>query len=781
MQAVSKLYKESMASPLRERSYMKIYFGLINQEAQNSARVDKSGTSAEYEYSESSDLFTNESDSNPEFATLEENFTKVNGSMCFQGTTDSSKEWISKDMLTGNNTVTFKIVFDQELPIDLKGITVDFGEAYPVDFDVVGDNNTVSITGNNVGTWKTEEVLRETKTLTFNFYKMKSNAMRVRIKSILCGLGLTYTNDSIINSTLETNVSPIGEDVPQIDFSVSLDNYGDETTGKRYFDVDDPESAINYFTDGQEIDVWYGYELPQQVETVDTTDAEPQIEWIKGCHLWATEWESDSTTATIKATDIFRNKESEYIKGVYDSTKPSFYTLAERIIADMGIEDYYIDPRMKNLYTDIPIPRVTHKEALQIIANACRCVLTQNRNGRIEIRSNFMPEVKYSVTDKASFVSTVNLLDSNGKKNYAWLSDDYIKVDGSQYFIEVVDSITDGGYISENYSKADCTFDGSPKVTLTMSAVRSYRTLTFKFGDCLPGEFKIETYFGSEIKNTFIVKSDEISQNCSIIRDYSDCDKIVIDFYKTQKPYNRIVVHHIGLEDNVDTKITKDDIIGDVTVTKQALVKEIIVPYYTCKIPRVSEEVVSETLTYTKEEKSPLWGTTQTYYFDEPYTNYSVKLSFESDDDDGTREYFWEFDPPKIIKQGAYFVTVTIPSNVTTDYNYPWELKISGYKVSLVEQKVTKYLNLKGKVVTWENPLISNYTQADELAGWIKDYYTSGAEYEYATRGNPELDATDILYQENDYHKDMKVVISKHIVEFGTGLSGQITARRKGD
>ena len=155
----------------------------------------------------------------------------------------------------------------------------------------------------------------------------------------------------------------------------------------------------------------------------------------------------------------------------------------------MGIEDYYIDPRMKSLYTDIPIPRVTHKEALQIIANACRCVLTQSRNGRIEIRSNFMPEVKYSVTNKASFVSTVNLLDSNDKKNYAWLSDDYIKVDGSQHFIEVVDSITDGGYISENYSKADCTFDDSPKVTLTMSAVRSYRTLTFKFGDCLPAEF----------------------------------------------------------------------------------------------------------------------------------------------------------------------------------------------------------------------------------------------------------------------------------------------------
>ena len=778
MQAVSKLYKESMASPLRERSYMKIYLGLINQEAQNSAKIDKTGTSAKCDYSDSTNVFSDETDSTPEVATLEEDFTKVDGSMCFRGT-NSSNEWISKDMVRGNNAVTFKIVFDQESPVDLKGITVDFGETYPVNFDVVGDNNTVSVTGNNLRKWYTEEVLRETKTLTFKFYKMKSNAMRVRIKSISCGLGLTYTNDSIINSTLETNVSPIGEDVPQIDFSVQLDNYGDETTGKRYFDVDDPDSAINYFTDGQEVDVWYGYELPQEVESVDIEDIEPQIEWVKGCHLWTTEWESDSTTATIKATDIFRNKESEYVKGVYDNTKPSFYTLAERIIADMGIDNYYIDPRTKNLYTDIPIPRVTHKEALQIIANACRCVLTQSRNGRIEIRSNFMPNVKYSVANKATFVSTVNLLDSNDKKNYVWLSTDYIRVDSSQYFVK--DSVTDGGFISADYSKEDCTFTDSPKVTLTMSAVRSYRTMTFKFSDCLPGEFKIETYFGSEKKNTFVVKSDEIKQNCSIIRDYADCDKIVVDFYKTQKPHNRIVVHHIGLEDNIDTRITKDDIIGDVTVTKQALVKEIIVPYYTYKVPRVSEEAVSETLTYTKEEKSPLWGTTQTYYFDEPYVNFSVKLSYETETDAGTQEYFWEHSPPKIINQGAYYVTVSIPSNVTGEYNRPWELKISGYKLSSVEQKVTKHLNLRGKVITWENPLISNSTQADELAEWIKEYYISGAEYEYSTRGNPELDATDILYQENDYHKDMKVVISKHVVEFGTGLSGQITARRKGD
>lgn len=113
---------------------------------------------------------------------------------------------ITVTTVVNNGRNTNGAVVGQKVGRDQYKITVDFGEAYPVNFDVVGDNNTISITGNNVGKWKTEEVLRETKTVTFKFYKMKSNAMRVRIKSILCGLGLTYTNDSIINSTLETNI-----------------------------------------------------------------------------------------------------------------------------------------------------------------------------------------------------------------------------------------------------------------------------------------------------------------------------------------------------------------------------------------------------------------------------------------------------------------------------------------------------------------------------------------------------------------------------------------------
>ena len=71
-------------------------------------------------------------------------------------------------------------------------------------------------------------------------------------------------------------------------------------------------------------------------------------------------------------------------------------------------------------------------------------------------------------------------------------------------------------------------------------------------------------------------------------------------------------------------------------------------------------------------------------------------------------------------------------------------------------------------------------TMANDLAEWLAEYYTAGIEYEYDTRGNPEIDATDIVYQENEFYTDMKVNIYRHTVNFNQSFSGRVTARRIG-
>ena len=54
MQKVSKEYKASMKSSLRERAYIMLSFGLINQEAQAKARIDNGDFSY---YSNKANLF----------------------------------------------------------------------------------------------------------------------------------------------------------------------------------------------------------------------------------------------------------------------------------------------------------------------------------------------------------------------------------------------------------------------------------------------------------------------------------------------------------------------------------------------------------------------------------------------------------------------------------------------------------------------------------------------------------------------------------------------------
>ena len=87
MQKVSNEYKASMKSSLRERSYMMISFGLVNQEAQANATV--MGNNFAY-YSKQTGLFGQRKEDTV-YATLEHDFTKVDG---FDKQAPDSEKWI---------------------------------------------------------------------------------------------------------------------------------------------------------------------------------------------------------------------------------------------------------------------------------------------------------------------------------------------------------------------------------------------------------------------------------------------------------------------------------------------------------------------------------------------------------------------------------------------------------------------------------------------------------------------------------------------------------------
>lgn len=739
MQKVSKAYKESMKSSLRERAYIMISFGLVNQEAQAKATVDNGS----YAYYSNKDNIFGEHIDDTVYATLEEEFTKVDGSMFFlPRATEGGRYYdtgIVSDKLVSEARCEVVISLNT-IATDFKGLTINFGENYPVDFDIVGSTGqTIEFRGNTKSKWSTEEVLENTTYIKLVFYKMKNPQSRLRIYSIMFGYGLVYYNDSVMSSALDSYVSPIGADVPQFDFSVTLKNYD------HYFNVDNPNSAINYLETGQEMDIMYGYQTPGS----DT------IEWIQGNHLWCSEWESDDNTATIRCQDIFRNMDGEYVKGLYSAAGKSYYALAEEILKDAGISEYYIDPRLKKLYSNNPIPRVKYKEALQIIANACRCVLTQSRTGKVQIKSNFMPSASIATNGEETYSNAANVLTDTPKVEYATLAGNYTPTDGTMFFLpRNGKAALTTGYVSKEISGANGTFTKNPVVTITMEAIRAYYGLKLVFGTALPAAFTIRTYKGGEPVNEYPVEKDEINTTSIILRDFDDFDVMKIEFTKTAKPYNRIVLNYFSLSDVVDFTMNRRDMTSSPKAIKQELIKEVIVPCYTYQ-----ENNREENLVY--EDIDVVAGEVETYYIQDPSYGYKVKL----DEVEGKAT---------VVAWSNYFVAIKF--NVTGSF----KLEVQGYRYKIVEKYATVSLNARGKTVKWKNPLISNTTMANELAAWLADYYTAGIEYEYDTRGNPELDATDIVYQENEFHDGMRVNIYRHTVNFKQAFSGRVTARRIG-
>lgn len=739
MQKVSKAYKESMKSSLRERAYIMISFGLVNQEVQAKATVDNGS----YAYYSNKDNIFGEHIDDTVYATLEEEFTKVDGSMFFlPRATEGGRYYdtgIVSDKLVSEARCEV-IISLNTIATDFKGLTINFGENYPVDFDIVGSTGqTIEFRGNTKSKWSTEEVLENTTYIKLVFYKMKNPQSRLRIYSIMFGYGLVYYNDSVMSSALDSYVSPIGADVPQFDFSVTLKNYD------HYFNVDNPNSAINYLETGQEMDIMYGYQTPGS----DT------IEWIQGNHLWCSEWESDDNTATIRCQDIFRNMDGEYVKGLYSAAGKSYYALAEEILKDAGISEYYIDPRLKKLYSNNPIPRVKYKEALQIIANACRCVLTQSRDGKVQIKSNFMPSASIATNGEETYSNAANVLTDTPKVEYATLAGNYTPTDGTMFFLpRNGKAALTTGYVSKEISGANGTFTKNPVVTITMEAIRAYYGLKLVFGTALPAAFTIRTYKGGEPVNEYPVEKDEINTTSIILRDFDDFDVMKIEFTKTAEPYNRIVLNYFSLSDVVDFTMNRRDMTSSPKAIKQELIKEVIVPCYTYQ-----ENNREENLVY--EDIDVVAGEVETYYIQDPSYGYKVKL----DEVEGKAT---------VVAWSNYFVTIKF--NVTGSF----KLEVQGYRYKIVEKYATVSLNARGKTVKWKNPLISNTTIANELAAWLADYYTAGIEYEYDTRGNPELDATDIVYQENEFHDGMRVNIYRHTVNFKQAFSGRVTARRIG-
>lgn len=734
----SQAYKEVMRNKYRDPlSYIRVTIGVINQEAQSSAYVPHPEN---YTYYSNLKWPLDNYQVQELYATCDQDYTAVDGSMYFLPRAREDvvlNQGIVSEDLPGSIEIQFPIRYD------IKGLTVEFGRAYPVDFRIESDNKTVEIAGNATGHFVTEEIFEGATFLRFVPASMANGQSRFRIHQLTTGIGIYFDNRKILSATKKEHISPIMEELPTLDFDMTIENKD------RAYDVENEESTVNFLEAGQEVKVLYGQELDNGT-----------VEWLPGATVYLREWSADDEEMSFTATDRFESMDGTYYKGEYRSEGISLYDLAVDVLKDAGVDSrtYWLDNYLKDVSVCNPMPVVSHKEALQLIANAGRCILYQDRSGNIFMKSSFVPDMEAASDNEVYFSHAGAVLDKKAKQSYAMTARDYTDVQPTQYFLprqETGKAYLNTGYISEAVAGADGTFAVNPAVEISLEARYKCFGLTLKFGRNNPDTVIFHASLAGEPREDYMVSG--LTAMTVISHEFPEFDRLVLEFTKGC-PYNRVILNNIIFGDSTDYMLEYGH---ELTKTPKGT-----------QLPKVGELQVVRTFYSQGVEAKELAKETVTVSAAD--NRYTIYFSAPSYDLSCTITEPQAGQTAVIVDSSNYYATVEL-----TGVTGACEVLITGREYIVTQARVSRRLNPTGRLEQWENPLVSDVVHAADLADWVGDYMRADREYDLQYRGEPRIDANDIAFLENKYVPGLLLRVYDHTLKFNGALSGTIKARRE--
>lgn len=675
MQIVSRAYKNEQREYLREYSYIWVYLGVISREAQRNAETQGEFT----DFSSPQDIFDG-TEFEAYYATAEENYA-VPGMYflprdpetyaLFQGA-------VTDDFLS---PVTF--TFGEFHHLDIKGLTIDFGDYYPTSFSITNGNVTNYYQNTAPGQWITEDEFLNTGYITITPYQMVGGNQRLRILSMLFGIGFTFGNKELISTQWKSTIAHLSDKLPTQTFTFTVDN-----TSKK-FAADDPHSWVAFLEEQQEVNFDFGRDV-----------GDGTIERIPGGMLALKSWSSNDQQAKFNAVGKADYITSNYYKGQYYPDGISLFDLAMDVIEDAEIEDYIVDTYLKKVITHNPLPIDSHKNLLQLIANTARSILYEDRKGRVVIKSSFIPEVtEISSNTQTSYSKVENILKEDvAKAEYATAESNFSGTDGHQYFLpRSVSPYIEHGYVSGMVSNDEGYFEGTsdnfmrfidsegnvitglrfvmadseiisgkfigegievdmnestflnPIVTIEFEAKWTFFNLYLRFADVYPVNIKIHTYADGEENAVFDVT--EIDFATIVEHDFYDIDKIVLEFTQTN-PNQRIHLSKVRFGSITDYTLTYREMKDSPTAMRTNFTRDINVHYYGYSYG-TEEKTVSTVKEVSTEEENLAT-------FSKACHEYSLVYKEISDDEETyskeSKEIVDELPDIESAESGYYFV-----------------------------------------------------------------------------------------------------------------------------
>ena len=756
MQRASSAYINSMKSPLRNRGYVKVTIG--SSDSTISEKADISFYTDETFMSNSQNALNGVAVTMP-YATCEKDFSRIDGSMVFppanadgviynQGVIESHLFHQSDQNHSG-------IIIQFSDVVSMKGLTIDFGVSYPEEFRIIADyyahytDNFEYITDGSV--FVTEDIFDEVVGLAI--YPMSGfENKRLRINTIEFGIAKTFLNDEVISCSVKEYVSPIGDTLPSLDLSATVDNQD------LYYSVDNPDSAFALMEIGHDVKIQFGYDV----------DGNGNIEWLPESKGKMQTWTANEEEATFTATDRFYQLGETY----YGKTiAPPFYGntakgYIQSILVDAGfsLDDWYADEVLDRIWITNPIPPCTYAEALQMVANATCSKLFEDRQGRICVVSEVeAPEqtVSENFTDSFAFPEYHIDVNSTGSLIFTYSNDAPCDFDiTGNDLIVTADNATDYNIVDESVLETLHSSASNPTVTITLSYAWEAYGLGIQFTGAYPQAFIVRTYLGSTLVSTTEYENNSLNFATSDV--FASFDTMEIEFLYGGEGAS-IAIAGILLGGATGYTLTRDyDLTEPPTGERQQKVKSI------CVERTVYTESDSKTLYDETVDQDDLTdsGLSDGYkyfdvYFDNPVDVSSVTLTSGATSATIVHEYDYK------CTVGFYQVTGNV------------KFKLTGKEYTPKTYKYTKKYNRNGQEIVWSNPLIRTKAMASSVESWLKNYYIGDVEYDIKWRGDPRTDASDLFYLERKNMEPVLIQSIENTTEFNGAWSGSMKARKK--
>ena len=749
MKEVSNAYKRDMKQILRNSSFVKIVFQNIDTSAAGDGYWDDNGHTA---YSET-DTLDYERIYGRTMATLELNRWTLDALYDIYDTDKTYHDGYTSSVLSDENGEfdTAPILF-REFSVyhSMAGLTMVFdsrGKEYPMEGTIkfYKDGNVIEIIA--IHDPESIEIIVDQPVESYDKIEVSPSVMlpyhRFRVEEIYFGVINRFENKDIITLHTKHDVDPLSRRLPieQLNFTV-LDF-------EHKYDPDNPKGWYVYVEEKAPVSIAFGYALN------DGT-----IEWLEpNLYLLDAKPMTNNARVSFTASGLVGSMTGTYYKDTV-GTK-NLYDMAEAILIDanltktrQGDDPWIIDESLKDMYTTAVLPIDTHANNLQRIAHAARCRLYTDSNNIIRIAPfgvSIVGIYEGVTTDNGhENFSEWDTVDTGNPNNrtYATLElNRWVLAETSQQDILPDSDPTKYGYISSIVSDENGDYGMNPVFERVFDNTCDLNALRIRFDSATDEwvrKIKVEYFRGDTLIDTKVVDNiDEVegivtSTNANLV------NKLRVTILKSA-PYRRCRVERMYFR-------TSDFMLDFTSIVERSQVIS--------KIDRLKSIAVSQYAYVEGTENIVLYSGTCTkenlhVEFGQPVKDVTITV------EDGT-----------LISSEIYgrAADLKLTSGTKT-------VEIRGYPLTETNETTKTLMNATGEEDVEENTLITSDEMREALTQHIIDYLSMRSTYDVQYRGNPELEAGDIIGMQTRYTNDMDVLILVDEITFNGAISGTLKAK----